>query len=238
MLRDVEGEARNRAEELLASEATLRTILDHTADPIVVFNEQEFVTEANNRACAFLGTKRDALIGKRFRNFVFDDGTLPNKLARLRARGEYHGEQILVNALGDERTVDIHVRSYVLERQRYFVAVMHDMTERKDLHEATQLANARLKRLNEELSRVHELRAGFLETVAERFRSPLTAVLGYVEMLIEEELGSLNADQREALHVCRRGVLRAFELVEQSLDVQPDVGLQPAAHAPDRSHSP
>ncbi len=208
--------ARERA--LASSEATLRTILDSAADPIFVYDNDEFITDANDRACKFLAVPRCKLLGQRIRAFLFDDGTLPNKMSALRARGEYHGEQIFVNSYGEERTVDLRVRSYTRDGQRFFVAVGPDITEQKNLQEASRLANLHLEKLNQELQQVNALRRGFLTTISRKLRSPLTALLGYTEMLLEGELGDLTSEQRTAVQACRRAAMRAFNLIDEALD--------------------
>ncbi|MBI4557013.1 MAG: PAS domain S-box protein [Candidatus Hydrogenedentes bacterium] len=209
-----------QAQVLAASEATLRTILDSAADAILVFDENEFITEANDAACAFVGAPREHLLGRRIRSFLFDDGTLASKMAALRTRGEYHGEQILVNVEEDERTVDFRVRSFIRDQKLYFVAVVRDITEQKNLQEATRLANLNLERLNRELRQIDQLKTGFITAVSRKLRSPLTAVLGYVEMLIGEELGEVQPEQRRALQTCRRATLRIFRLLDDSLAVR------------------
>ena len=219
-LRLSEESVRERAATLADSRASLRAILDSAAEAILVYDEREFITDANDPACEFLGVPREHLLGRRIRSFVFDDGTLPTKFAALRARGELRGEQIFVRADGEERTVDFRVRSYVNEGQRYFVAVAYDITEQKDLQEATRLANANLERLNRELRSVDQLKTAFLATISQKLRSPLSAVLGFVEMTLQEELGEINADQRNALQTCRRATLRVFRLIDEALDLR------------------
>lgn len=228
-LRLGEEAIRDHADALAASEATLRAILDSTAQPILVYDEREFITEANDRAREFLGVPREQLLGRRIRGFMFDDGTLPNKFAALRARGEYRGEQIVVRADGEERTVDFRVRSYIRDGRRFFVAIAHDITEQKNLQEATRLANANLERLNRELRNVDQLKTAFLSTISQKLRSPLSAVLGFLEMLLQEELGEINLDQRGALQTCRRATLRVFRVVDEALALS---AREPAAPPP------
>lgn len=216
MIRRVEIEADKRAQALASSEAMLRTILNSTADPIVVFNESELVTEVNDRACEFLEIPRHSLVGRRFRSILFDDGTLPQKIAALRARGEYWGELIVAPAQGEERTVAFMARSFIRDSRRFFVAMLHDITEQKSVQEASRLANLRLEEVNETLREVNALRLSFFSDISQRLRSPLSAMLGFTDMLIGEELGEVSPDQRQALHSMRRSVQRMFALADEA----------------------
>ena len=106
-------------------------------------------------------------------------------------------------------------------QQRFFVVVAHDITERKHLQEATHLANVNLERLNRELQQVNNLKTGLLTAVSQRLRSPLTAILGYLDMLLNDELGPLPPEQRKILQNARRTTLRVFALIDEALDVPP-----------------
>jgi PAS domain S-box-containing protein len=215
LLQQAEEVSAARARAVASSEATLRTILDSTADSILVYDDNECVTEANNRACEVLGVSREAILGRRFRTFLFDDGALPDRLSEARDKTEHHGEEVLISAEGRERTVDLHIRSFIRDQQRFFVCVAHDITEQKNLQEATHLANTNLARLNRELQQVNELKTGLLTAIAQRIRSPLTAILGYLDMVLNDELGVTHPEQRKALQNCRRSADRVFRIIDE-----------------------
>lgn len=218
-LRHAESQVRERTQALASSEATVRAILDTTASPIIVGQETELIVDVNDSACEYLGLARDDILGRRIRSFMFDDGTLPSKLANLRKRGTYKGETIFIKENGEERTVNLLVRSFIRDGERYFVAMLHDITEQKEIQERSRLANLRLERVNRELQRVYTLRATFFATVAQRLRSPLSAILGHTDLLANEELGTLNDDQRTAVQSCGRSVKRILGLVDEALEL-------------------
>ncbi len=218
LLQRTEDALAARAGALTSSEEMLRTILDNTAEPILVYDENEIVTEANNRACEFLGVSREDLLGKPFRSFLFDDGTLAEQLVALYERNEYHGEQIFLDTDGIERTVELHVRAFIRNGRKFFVVISRDITEQKELHEATQLANARLGHLNRELRQVNELKTSVLTSVSQRLRSPLTAILGYLDLLLSDDLGVAPPEQRKALLNSRRSMVKIFGLLDEAFE--------------------
>jgi len=220
LLRQAEEEARSRAHVLASSEATQRAIFNSAANPIVVYRDNDTVVDANDKACEFLGLPRSEIIGQRTRRFVFDDGTLATKAANLRARGEYRGEQIIVNAEGEERTVESTIRSFIRDGERYFVALIHDVTEQKELDEKNRLATERLERLNREMRTIDDLKTNMLSTLAQKLRAPLAPLLGYLNDLANGELGELNSEQHNAVHVCRRNAQHMLRVVDESLDFQ------------------
>ena len=211
----------SQTQALASSEALLRTTLNTAADPIIVFDDNELITDANEHACDFLGVPHHELQGQRFRSFLFDDGTLPTKIAALRSRGETMGEEIVLSAEGEERHVELMIRSFIRDGRRFFVAVMHDITDRKQLQESNRIANANLEHLNQEIRKLDNLKAGFFVTMSQRVRSPLSAVLGYIEMLLGEELGEITFEQQQALQTCRKSILRIFRLIDEAQDFGP-----------------
>lgn len=230
--------AREHADALATSEATLRTVLDNAADLILVFDEHERIIDVNERACAFLRLPRSEILGQRPRAFFFDDGTLGAKLASLRAHGEFHGEMIIVDADTQEHTVDLLIRGFLRNERRFFVALARDITQQKALEEATHRANAHLERLNRELRQVDEVKREFFGTVSMRMRSPVAAILGYADMLLADELGELNAEQRKALHTCRRSAQRLLGMVEEAVEVGAHPPVAAAATAGNGPESP
>ena len=229
LLRQTEADATHRARELLSSEATLRTILDNTAEPIVVYGENEFIAEANRQACAFFGLPRDGLVGRRFREFLFDDGLLPDRMDATRRAREYHDEMLVVLADSAERNVDMHIHSFIRDRRRFYVAMFRDITEQKDLEEDQRQAKKQLETANRELLRVNALRDDFYSTVARRLRSPLSAILGFIDMLLDEEMGELGGEQRGALQSCRRSARRVLDMVDEAFETTPPAGPQETA---------
>lgn len=218
LLQQAEKVFRPRKQAVAASESALRRILDSVAEPIIVYDEDDSITEVNNAAAEFVGVPRERLLGQRINTLLFDDGTVSVKLDEVRERGEYHGEQVFVNAEGEELTVEVHVRSFMLERRRFFVVIAYDITERKKQDEAARLAEADLAKLNRELQQLNEMKTGLLATVSRKLRAPLCAVLGYTELLLADELGELTHEQRRALQACRETTLRVFNLMDEYLD--------------------
>jgi len=76
-----------------------------------------------------------------------------------------------------------------LEPEREVVAVMRDITQRKQEAEAIELARAEAERANAAKSR-------FLATMSHELRTPLNAVIGFSEMLCKESALMIDAARR------------------------------------------
>lgn len=209
------GAARGHEDALAFQTALFQSVLDTAVDPVFIYTDRGAVTETNAKACEFLAVPRDQIVGAPFRSFLFDDGTLDTTLARIHGQPEHRGEMTFVDAEGEEHDVEVHIRALTHRGDTVRVAAVRDISEYKSLEEAAHLANVNLARLNRELQQVNELKTGLLRILSQRIRSPLTALLGYLELLLDESLGELKPDQRKALQACRRCGLRVVRLLEE-----------------------
>ena len=236
-LRHYQQSALQQTAALASSESALRAILDSVGHPLLVYDEHGFITDANDEACDFLGLPRLKLLGKRFRAFIFDDGTLPSRLAVLRARGQYQGELIALTDSGEERDIDLLARSFTRDGQRFHVALMRDITRQKELQESARIARNRLEEANRTLQQATELHATFLTSVSQRLRSPLSAILGFAELLLEGALGELNDAQRGAVASCRRTVQRMFKTINEPFEMPGQPAAEKRKTAPEPAGS-
>ncbi|HEX7620748.1 MAG TPA: ATP-binding protein [Anaerolineales bacterium] len=64
------------------------------------------------------------------------------------------------------------------------------------------------------LSELSQMKANFVANVSHELRTPLTHVKGYLELLATEALGSLSAEQKNALKVSQRAAGRLESLID------------------------
>jgi signal transduction histidine kinase len=79
--------------------------------------------------------------------------------------------------------------------------------------------NLELATANAELRRLDELKSTFVSVAAHELRAPLAAIQGYVEMLVDEDVGPLGVGQREYLEIVRNSTERLMHMTSSLLDV-------------------
>lgn len=102
------------------------------------------------------------------------------------------------------------------ERQRRLVEMLSGpiaiAVERSRLYE-------RLRAANEKLEQINKLKNEFISMVSHELRTPLTTIKGFVSIVLNEETGPLNDQQRHFLQTSDRAIDRLTLLVSDLLDI-------------------
>jgi signal transduction histidine kinase len=154
------------------------------------------------------------------------DGELPNfKLERLnreRAGGEtYYVDLIELPRRDPSGQVVglVHMVQDVTETGRLEQALTQRRNELALLQGQLRRSNMVLAAANTELRRLDELKTQFISVASHELRNPLTSILGYVEMFLDEDFGPLSDEQREYLNVVWGAGRRLLEITDDLLDV-------------------
>ncbi len=148
---------RKHAEEALQkSEANYRTIFDSANDAILVHDtESTKILSVNEKACQMYGYTREE-----FKNLTVKDispdvapHTQEDALRRVKKvvdEGPQLFEWICKDKTGRNFWVEINLRLVVIEDRKRILAIVRDITERKDIEAHQQLAGQILECLNRE----------------------------------------------------------------------------------------
>ncbi|HET6614158.1 MAG TPA: HAMP domain-containing sensor histidine kinase [Kofleriaceae bacterium] len=80
-------------------------------------------------------------------------------------------------------------------------------------------SEAQLRRKNTELARLNELKAEFISIAAHELRTPMTSIVGYLDLMFEHRFGEVPAAMGRPLASVRRNAYRLTRLLEEMLDV-------------------
>lgn len=87
------------------------------------------------------------------------------------------------------------------------------------LQDEVDHATKELRRKNEELKKLDELKTEFVSNVSHELRTPLTSISGYAKLLYREQIGDVNTDQKEALKIIVDESERLTRLINEVLDL-------------------
>ena len=147
VLTDIED--RKRAEETLReSETRFRTLVDHVADGIFVYEfEQGTIVDVNPQACEGLGYTRQELVGKTGLAFHPDpDGAAMESVAERAAAGEtaidthWHRRKD-----GTVFPVEVHTSLFWYGGRRFLLKIARDISDRLRAEEAVRQSEKQLR---------------------------------------------------------------------------------------------
>jgi len=71
-----------------------------------------------------------------------------------------------------------------------------------------------------ELAKLDRLKSEFVSAVSHELRTPLTSIIGYLSLVLNEQVGPLQPQQKEFLSVVKRNTDRLANLINDILDIQ------------------
>ena len=203
VVRDITG--RKDAENKLQ---VLRNAIDQTAEMVVITDVEGLVEYVNPAFTRITGFSMDEVFagkinilnsGKQSESFYREMWTAiksgkiwKGNLINRRKSGEFYDEEMTISPIQDDKGVITH-----------FVAIKADVSEEKKLQQ--QLIHT------EKLSTV----GTFVSGVAHELNNPLTSVIGYAEMLLEEE--NVPEDVKRQLNIIFSQSKRTVEIVKNLL---------------------
>jgi PAS domain S-box-containing protein len=115
----------------------------------------------------------------------------------------------------------------------HVIATGIDITKRKEAEHQLKKAVSDLARSNRELDRssrevkeanqrlreLDEIKSHFISAASHELRTPLTSIKGYVESVLEDEVGPLNEQQKQFLGYVKIATDRLHRLLNELLDI-------------------
>ena len=165
-------------EELRASEARFRTLVDHAADSILLRTEDGKLVDVNQNACESLGYTRDELIGMTPRDLVDpseDPAFFRSVGERLNAGEVFAFESRFRRKDGTVLPVEVRVRPFWQHGQRFFLAIARDITDRKRAEKERE----HLRQLEAELAHINRvsIMGEMTASIAHEINQPLSGVV-------------------------------------------------------------
>ena len=113
----------------------------------------------------------------------------------------------------------IHVTEDWTDTGRLQQQLAQDRNEQRLLRERLARQNIEVAAANAELRRLDSLKSMFVSVAAHELRTPLSSIQGYVEMLLDGDLGQLTEQQRESLEIVERSAGRLMAITRSLLDM-------------------
>jgi two-component system sensor kinase FixL len=211
------------AEEALAREAHVKSILDTIPDAMIVIDERGVVQSFSAAAERLFGYSSADVVGRNVKMLMpspyreSHDGHIDRYL-RTGERKIIGVGRIVVGERNDQSTfpLELSVGEVRTRNQRFFTGFVRDLTER-------QQTEARLQELQAELVHVSRLTAmgEMASALAHELNQPLSAIANYLRggrRLLEDDTGERAGVLRTAMEKAAEQALRAGQIIRRLRD--------------------
>jgi PAS domain S-box-containing protein len=205
--------------ELGRSQEMYRSLLDDASDAILVVDEDERILMANKSAERFFGMPRIRVEGQSVQTFLgdircHDLGGLENWYQSIRPGHASDTELRFVHPLEKKLLVGWVTGAAILGKsgKRFVQLIIRDATHEEEVRQ-------QLERAARELERLNQMKNSFLGLASHELKTPLTIIMGYIELLMNEMSARLDEGTKEMLRHIARASERLSEIVRDMVDV-------------------
>lgn len=184
----------------------LEALCDTAPDQVLIMDYLGNILEASPSACMSLGYTREEILQKKYSDIsTFGKTHAADELFKGKTHTEFNAKYICKNG----QYKDVHVQCCELfpDSQKIFITVARDLTEQK-------LREDKLAKVFEEITNMERLRAQYICEIVHDLKTPLTALKGFVQILLSKRAGDLTAKQEKFLRSCDSAVDREADLIE------------------------
>ncbi len=200
------SELKQTEQALRDSEARMRAVVDNIIDGIVTIDTSGVILSINPAAARIFGYNEMELVGHNVNTLMPEphhsshDRYLANYLTTgvpkfMGAVREVEGRR----RNGTRFPMEVAVNEVSLGRERLFVGIVRDITERKEME---------------------RIKGEFVSTVSHELRTPLTSIRGSLGLLSGGVVGKLPAKARSMIAMAEKNTTRLIALVNDILDME------------------
>jgi PAS domain S-box-containing protein len=183
-------------EELKVAQFYTRSLIEANIDILIVTDTEGIITDVNRQMCEVTGRSRADIIGSLFKTHFTDHKIAQEDIRNtLRLKTITNEELTLQSSQG--KLIEVSCNATAVHGSQgqvlRILVTARDITERKTAEEARMLLlkyeqQARIIQVeaNEQLQHLNELQKNFIATVSHEFRTTLTGIVGFSELLQEE----------------------------------------------------
>ncbi|MCX6819153.1 MAG: PAS domain S-box protein [Candidatus Aenigmarchaeota archaeon] len=218
---------RKQAEEIISeSRAKYKKIFDNVRDEIIYIDTTGTIIDVNPVVKEIFGWSPEEIIGKNFTELGFfnaEDIREYNALFQnIFATGKATSLIEVKMKAKNGKNVFVEVNTSFIEKNgkiENILVIARDITERKKTEDEIKRSRDDLEKAYEELKTLDTMKAGFMNVAAHELKTPLIPVIGYLDMLMKNEIGIIDEKQTEILKIIMKNIKRLQRLIQDVLDI-------------------
>ena len=199
---ELEKRIEYRTKELQWRETQLQQITNVLPESICHLDMEQRFLFVNQSFCQMINLTKSEIVGKKFKDVLSPKYHLLLKKGIEKVmQGEFINFEIYFQNHGVDYSYNINmVPDNVEDELAGFVIVAHDIKKYKEIENE-------LKKAKEEAEVANETKSAFLANMSHEIRTPLGAVLGFSELIINDEVSSAAQKKNMAEAIKRNGQL-------------------------------
>ncbi len=183
--------------KLIAEKEKSEVIVNNISSPIIVTDDENRVVLLNDAAKDLFEIEIDVVDNYHFLEIINND----ELFEMIKNDNEAEDSNKTIDIKRNNLELHFNISSNKVRKDgevRFTITLMEDVTK---------------------LKKVDEMKSEFVSTVSHEFRTPLTSMNMGLSMLLEEDIGTVNSDQRQLLEAAFEDTERLNELVNDLLDL-------------------
>ena len=239
---------RKQAEMAMASSsAYARSLIESSLDPLVTISAEGKITDVNEASAKATGRSRAELVGTDFSDYFTEREQAHAVYQRVFSEGQVRDYPLTIRHVSGGITEVLYNASLYHDIQGRVLGVFaaaRDITERKKAEQEVQRLTAELEQRVQsrtaQLTQANQELEAFSYSVSHDLRSPLRAIDGFSQILLEDYHDKLDAEGQDSLKRVRAASQRMGRLIDDLLQLsryvrsdlrQSSVDLSALAHA-------
>ena len=116
-----------------------------------------------------------------------------------------------------ERTKELNKK--IREMEQSEAATLSILEDLHEIHENLKKSQRKIKQQNIKLKKLDRIKSDFLNVTSHELRTPMSAIKGYIQMIMKQTLGETTEEQKNALNIVLRNIDRLDHLIQDILDI-------------------
>jgi PAS domain S-box-containing protein len=188
---------------ILDEKERVDSVIRNLAEGLLVVDKNGKVVLMNPAAEKLLGVKQNDKVGKHVTDGLKDEQMVAmTSGGNLRDSEEEVAKKVELVSINDQTKRVLQASTAVIENEDGqtvgMVSVLSDVTKQKE---------------------VEELKTKFVANVSHELRTPLVAIQKSLELILGQELGDVNPEQKKFLDIAHRNIGRLSRLINDLLDI-------------------
>lgn len=207
MAKKLEEYSESKLDKILKGKKRIDTLINNLHDPVIGIDENKMVLFANEEALSISGLRKEEFIGKKVQDVaVFNDliRDLIKDIFKSKAEND-KPEQLKIYSDGKEsyfekEVVDINIFPTGEKESKFIgqVIMLKNITPFKELDLA---------------------KTNFISTVSHEFKTPISSMQMGIQLLENEQIGSLNTEQQELVKGIKDDTDRLLKITGELLNI-------------------